>query len=200
MEGGHAVDSKVRRRSRSELLHAAALIVGVVVVILTLGEVGVVVDANVTEPPWAAPLRALDQAVAARDALAASRHWQQAYLSALGSRRWEGMLAVGDAALAVAAIDDARGRGAAHARRAYLVALTRARQALDTEGVLRVAQAFLRLGDRAVAGHSLDIARGLLAVKPDPPVAARWRALADAIGEPTVAAEGSFPNGPFIER
>jgi hypothetical protein len=88
----------------------------------------------------------------------AVRVWQDAYGAALESRTWESMIAVGDAFLAIGRVSGAV-RGARHnAREAYLTGLIRARRERSVDGVLRAAEAFRRLDDRAVADHCLRIA------------------------------------------
>ena len=56
-------------------------------------------EKTVIPEPWAFPIRTMDSALTAGDLSAAERAWHEAYVAALGARRWEGMLAVGDAAL-----------------------------------------------------------------------------------------------------
>jgi len=116
------------------------------------------------EAPWLAPLGDMDRALANGDlgAAVAARH--RAHLAALGSRRWEGFVAVGDAALR---LGDASGDPrpmTREARRAYLSALMHARSQGSLEGVLRATGAFARLGDRDMVEQGIriaqDIARG----------------------------------------
>lgn len=190
----------VIRLSRFEIVQAAVLMAAVAGVVLTRVEAAMAAGTSAAEPAWAAPLHTLENAVSAGDAKAAGHAWQQAYLSALGTRRWDGMLAVGDAALQIGAAGGSRSAAVARARKAYLVGLTRARNARSTDGVLRLAQAFFALGDREVAERCLDIARGLLVVRPDPRAAAQLHALAEAMGEPPLRAESWSPTDPFVER
>jgi len=116
------------------------------------------------QPP-AAPERrapavqAVDQALARKDVAAAERAWHEAYLDALASRRWEGMIAVGDAALRMGARPKAR--------QSYLLALERARAAGSAEGAQRVSQAFAALGDHEVARMCLRVAGGLAGTRQD---------------------------------
>src|SRR5262245_23508307 len=49
------------------------------------------------EPPWAEAIRVVDEALAAGDVNVAGRAWSEAYNAAQRSRRWEGLLAAGDA-------------------------------------------------------------------------------------------------------
>jgi hypothetical protein len=73
---------------------------------------------------------------------------------AVAQRRWDRLLSVGD----VAALQET---GRPHARQAYLAALRMAERDRSVEGVVRVAQAFARLGDRDVALQCLRIAARL---------------------------------------
>ncbi|MGH7265845.1 MAG: hypothetical protein ACREMB_13505, partial [Candidatus Rokuibacteriota bacterium] len=74
----------------------------------------------VAEPAYVVHVRAVDQALARRDAAAAARAWQDAYAAALASRGWEGLLAAGDAARRVGQLNGSRVPAAAKARTAYL--------------------------------------------------------------------------------
>jgi len=108
---------------------------------------------------WAPAVQAVDEALSRKDVAAAERAWHEAYLDALASRRWEGMVAVGDAALRMGARPKAR--------QSYLLALQRARGAGSAEGAQRVAQAFEELGDREVAEMCRRIARGRAKTRTD---------------------------------
>ena len=59
------------------------------------------------------------------------------------------------------------------ARDLYLSALFRASGAGSLDGVLRLASAFVELGDDEVVTHSLRIARRLAGANPDPEIRAR---------------------------
>ena len=111
--------------------------------------------------PWASHLREMDDALAQKNVEAAERAWHDAYLAALGSRFWQGMVEVGDASLRIGAVRGFRKISEATARQSYLAALSRARQLGSLEGVLRTAQALAALGDRDVAQQCLRIAEKL---------------------------------------
>jgi hypothetical protein len=106
-------------------------------------------------------LSAVDTAVAAGDRTRAARAWREAYGLALRTRAWDAMAAVGDAALRVDTLAGPDGSGVssfrAEARRAYLIALFRARDAGVSHGVARVAEAFSGLGDDQVAARARAI-------------------------------------------
>jgi hypothetical protein len=116
--------------------------------------------------PWATSLAAVDEALARGDVRGALRAWQPAHGAALGHRRWDGLLEVGEARLrierAAGVVRDGSVRdGKEQARLLYLMALFRARDAGSVDGVLRVATAFATLGDREVAERAVEIAAAL---------------------------------------
>ncbi len=111
--------------------------------------------------PWAAHIREMDEALAKKNLNAALRAWDDAYLAAIGSRFWEGMIEVGDASLRIGAVAGLGKAAQATARRSYLAALFRARQLASLEGVLRTAEAFAALGDDEVVEQCLRIAENL---------------------------------------
>lgn len=139
--------------------------------------------------PWTAPLQRMDEALAAGDIRLAERAWHDAYGQALGSRRWEGMVEAGDAALRICAVAKAEGLAAPTARQAYLIALVRARAQGSVDGVLRTAEAFARLGDGEVVEQALQVARDLGGVHPK--AEARLRGLVDQSPRVSEAAHGS---------
>jgi hypothetical protein len=134
------------------------------------------VPASSIEWPWTAPIRRVDDALATKNTAEALRALHQAHVLALGSRRWDGMVAVGDAARRIGQSVRAPRLYDARARHAYLVAFFRARHERSLEGVVRVGEAFSALGDLDVVEQCLHVARDLLARHPDE--AARVRVLA----------------------
>ena len=115
------------------------------------------------EAPWTIHLRKAEEALAGKNVRAAEQSWQEAYRAALSSKRWEGMVAVGDASRRIAEVAGSREASAPRARRLLLTALERARQEKSVDGVLRVAEAFDTLGDREMVNESVRIAEGLAA-------------------------------------
>ena len=113
--------------------------------------------------PWLVHIWQVDAALAKHDVSAAERAWHDAYGAALGSRRWEGMVQVGDAALRIGELAGSRKASEARARWTYRAALFRARQEGSVDGVLRVAEAFSALGDREVVAQCLRTAERLAA-------------------------------------
>ena len=135
-----------------------------------------------------AHLTAVDGALARHDAATAAVELQAAYQAALAGRRWQGMIAYGDAARRVAEVTRDRQLGLEQARRAYLLALYRARAEGSVDGALAAAQSFMQLGDREVAIGCLSVARRLARTSAD---RARVRALTarlDARSEAPVTA------------
>jgi hypothetical protein len=113
-------------------------------------------------------LTAIDAALAAGDVPAALRAWHEAYGAMMESRRWEGFAEAGDAYLRIARASGSPSGGVARARDLYLSALFRASGAGSLDGVLRLASAFVELGDDEVVTHSLRIARRLASADPRP--------------------------------
>jgi hypothetical protein len=142
----------------------------------------------VADAALSAHLSAVDDALARHDIAAASRELQAAYQAALASRRWQGMVAYGDTALRVAEASGTRQHGVEQARRAYLLALYRARSERSVDGALAATYSFVLLGDRDVAQGCLSIARRLARTAED---RARVRALTARL-EDRLAATPTF--------
>jgi hypothetical protein len=135
------------------------------------------------DSPLDARLEQVDGALARGDGTAAARARHEAYVHALGTARWEDMLAAGSASLRVGEAAGTPGAGRAEAREAYLAALNRARASGSTDGVLRVAEAFAALGDRSVAEQCLVIAARLAGESRDGEVVERVRAASERLEE-----------------
>lgn len=126
--------------------------------------------------PWAAHIHAVDDALAKGNVAAAARAWRQAYIVALGSRRWEGLVEVARADLRLGAASGSRRESERRARALYLSALFRARQEGSVDGVLRAAEGFAALGDREVVEQSIRLAERLAAKAADHQAPDRVRA------------------------
>jgi hypothetical protein len=107
---------------------------------------------------WDHYIQAMDDALTRGDFYAADLARQTAYLLALGSRRWEPMVAVGAAYLRFADSPGARPTLRLEARRIYRSALVRAGEQDSIEGVLRVSEALAALGDTQGAREGLAMA------------------------------------------
>ncbi len=121
--------------------------------------------------PWADQLVALEEALAANDVKTARWAFQEAYRLALGSRRWEAMADVGDAALRIG--------NPTKARIAYLTTAVRARAANSSVGALRAAEGFAGLGDNEAVDRWIAVARDLAG--PDPRAWARVNAVVERV-------------------
>ena len=118
-----------------------------------------------TAPTLAERIGAVDRALARKDMSAAVYAWGDAYSLALGARRWDAMVEVGDAAVRIDALADSPPGYLigfrAEARQAYLRALFLARHARSEDGIERVARAFAALGDTDMAArvHTITVTR-----------------------------------------
>ena len=121
------------------------------------------------EPAWSQRVVLVDQALAEGNLSRAIYEWREAYHAAIGSRRWDALVAVGDAAVRIDVTGGLATRFRAEARHAYLEALFRARGQGSAEGVLRAANAFERLGDREAAAQAWHTARQIAGRDPRAP-------------------------------
>jgi hypothetical protein len=147
-----------------------------------------IVEAMGAEVPWADYIAAVDQAVAARDARATTQALGRAYNAALGSRRWEGLLVVGDAAVRAGRALDMPEPALRQARRAYMTGLLRARDVNAIDGVLRACQAFAAIGDASVVAQCLRIAEDLAISSRDSRILADVRAATARLTDHSFAA------------
>ncbi len=154
---GNAMDAETLRRI---VLYFVMAVVAVLAALeVTLARVG---DPSAKqESPWISPLRDMDAALARGDFSAATTARHKADLAVLASPCWEGFLAVGDGALRLGEAGQERRAMEPEARRAYLSAMVRARNARSLEGAFRITEAFARLGDRDMVEQGVRIAREL---------------------------------------
>ncbi|HKB24015.1 MAG TPA: hypothetical protein VKG64_03090 [Methylomirabilota bacterium] len=110
---------------------------------------------------WTAHLHVLDDALARGDISAAVHAWHDANAAALASRRWDALVEVGDAFLEIGRATGTPSAAKPNARLAYLAALGRANAEKSVDGVLRVAEAFEKLGDHEVSRQCLKLAERL---------------------------------------
>lgn len=139
--------------------------------------------------PWVSPIQKVDTALSRKEFSAALRASQEAYAAAVASRRWEGLIAAGDAYRRVGEATELHKSFDAKAREAYRSALFRARQQGSVEGALRAAEAFLTLGDSEVVAQCVRIAERLAGT--DPEARADVRAFAARLGDPSLTVEQS---------
>jgi hypothetical protein len=139
-------------------------------------------------PPWSEHIDRMNEALRRREVPVAVRAWRDAYAAAFASRKWEGMLAVGQAYLRIGDIAQSRQAFVPKAREAYLSALFRARQGGSPDGVLRVAAAFEALGDREMVQQCVAIAETLAGAGRE----GHWRARAMTPAAPWPSASPGF--------
>jgi hypothetical protein len=180
------------KQARIAVLIAVAMTAIALAVLEVLA--GEIETAGATPPPWASHLRRVDEALQRNHVGVAARAWHDAYVAALGSRRWEGMVAVGDAALRVGEVGGSRLAAGAQARQAYLGALFRAREDWALDGLLHVATAFAALGDTAMAIHCLRLAERM--AMSDAVNAHRIRTHKARLGQPSLAQREASIAGP----
>jgi hypothetical protein len=161
-----------------------ALVVAVMIalVLLALAE-GTAVASSATAS-WADQIRAVDDAIAAGNVRAAARALASAYGAALRSGGWDGLLAVGDATLRLGTMSGARRAAEPDARRAYLTAMYRARQAGSLAGVLRTCTAFDTMGEAPLVVQCLGAAQQ---VARTPEEAARVASFSRRFDDPSMA-------------
>lgn len=131
--------------------------------------------------PWSPHVRRMEQALAQKNVSDAELAWHDAYATTLAGRRWEGLIAVGDAALRIGEVMGARPGRQAKARWLYLAALFQARERGSLDGVLRTAQAFAALGDREMADQAIRIATDLAVRSREAEASIRVRAFAERL-------------------
>jgi len=126
-------------------------------------------------------VRAMDEALAKGDLRTALRAREDARLTALASTGWDGLVTLGDATLRLGLQSGLQSAMEPAARRAYLFALYRARRQESLEGVVRVTEAFVAMGDREMAKKACGIAGRLAASAREPATQERIRALQNRI-------------------
>jgi hypothetical protein len=141
--------------------------------------------------PWNEYIQAMDDALARGDFYAADLARRTAQLMAQGSRRWDALVAVGDADLRFATFPGASPTLRAEARRSYRSALMHAREQGSIEGVLRVSEALAAVGDKEQAREGLAMVLAMAAASHGPYDAARVEALTERLDHETSSHEDS---------
>ncbi|MBI4610122.1 MAG: hypothetical protein HY726_14070 [Candidatus Rokubacteria bacterium] len=141
------------------------------------------------DAPWTASVRKVEEALVQNNVSAAEEAWLDAFVAALRSHRWEGLVEVGDAYLRLGKLAGFHEVATMKARRIYSAALFRARQQGSLDGVLRAAEAAAALGDREAAQQGVRIAEGLAAQARDPLARDRVRAVEERLTVPVAGAE-----------
>jgi len=151
---------------------------------LLAGNVGALAD---PDGPWSPAILQADAALARKEYSAALRAANDAYSSALGSTRWDGMVSAGDLYRRIGDHTGLRRSFDAKAKEAYQKAFFRARQQASVEGVLRSLEGYAALGDVQMVGVGLRVAERLAAR--DPEALADVRAFRSRIDEPNATTE-----------
>jgi hypothetical protein len=138
-------------------------------------------SADARDPERLAALTAMDEALARHDFAAAAQAWREARQLALHSRGWRAPAEAAEAELRLAAATDRVQESKPSAREMLLVALFRARAERATDGALRVAEAFARLGDRDAAQLALRLAENVATHHGDSADHARVRVVGERI-------------------
>ena len=112
---------------------------------------------------WQVALGVIDEALLLGDTAEAAARWREAYGMAIRSGGWSQLVEVGDAALRIGDTSALQPSAAGAARQSYLTALYRARAQRSSDGIGRVCEAFLLLGDRDVAERCGRLAAQLTA-------------------------------------
>jgi hypothetical protein len=162
--------------NRGSIAIAVALIVSAIVVTAAV-EAMAVRATMVGNTPWYVHLANADAALDAGRAAAASHHWRDAYVAAMASRRSQGLVEVGAFYRRLGARGGFEAAAVTRARECYLTGLLRARAEHSIDGVLQATEAFLELGDDAMVGRGLQIAREVATRDPDPRAQERVRIL-----------------------
>jgi hypothetical protein len=142
---------------------------------------GAIMKPQSGEAPWAPAIRVIDEALVRGDMITALRTWSEAYGEAQRSRRWERLMAMGDARLRIIRAPGPQRAAEAKAREVYLAALFHARQEGSLDGVLRAAEAFEALGDTQVAEQALRMAEAMAGPDAGPAVQARLAVLREGL-------------------
>ena len=140
---------------------------GAVVVALVLGATSVLgLDHRVfvqrdSTAAWVQRIALVDGAIERSDLSRAIYEWREAYGAAVRSGRSEGLIAVGDRAIRLAELSSGSGYFRTEARYIYMHAAFRARAERSRDTILRIVDAFEKLGDAERAGLVRRLAENL---------------------------------------
>src|SRR5262245_38427594 len=141
--------------------------------------------------PWVRAIHTMDEALAKGDVRGALRAREDARLAALSSDGWEGLVLVGDATLRLAQNSGLRIAMEPAARRVYVFALHRAHRQESFDGVVRVTEALVMLGDHDMARKGCRIARALAASAGARDAQERVRVLEDRLASLATSVPGA---------
>ena len=135
---------------------------------------------------WLDAQHQADRAIAAGRFGDAVRAWHEAYAEAPASRQWLAMAEVGDLSIRIGDATGSQTAARARARECYFSALLRARRDGALDGVLRIAEAFARLGEREVAQQAIDVGAAL-AERRSPDARARYELSTERLRMPPLS-------------
>ena len=104
-------------------------------------------------PGWVQRIARVDEALGRSDLNRAVYEWREAYGAAVRTKRSEGLVAIGDRAIRIAALAGGSGYFVNEARYIYVHAALRARAERSREAILGIAETFEKLGDPERAGQ-----------------------------------------------
>jgi hypothetical protein len=160
---------------------APVLLVGIMLVVAVALAAGGAKRGDPSAAPWDEYILAMDDALARDDFYAADLARRTAHLMATGSRRWDALVAVGDANLRFVTFPGASPTLRSEARGIYRSARLRAHEQGSIEGVLRVSEAFAAVGDKEEAREGLAMALAMAAAGHGSYDAARVEALTERL-------------------
>ena len=146
-------------------------------------------------PAWQSALDTMDRSLAVGNISGAEMAWRNAYGHAIRSRQWEALAAAGDGSVRIGDHVLVKQPYRARAAEAWRSALFLARARHSVDGVLRVAEAFGRLGDLDGLTQVLRIADALAAT--DATGDARRRVL-EVRNRLTPVAPAAAPTDPIL--
>jgi hypothetical protein len=109
-------------------------------------------------PAWVQRIALVDEALGRSDLSRAIYQWREAYGAAVRSGRSDGLIAVGDRAVRLAALAGGSGYFLTEAKYVYVHAALRARAERSRDTILGIAEVFEQLGDPERAGQVRRIA------------------------------------------
>jgi hypothetical protein len=166
---------------------------GRLAVLLILGIISGTARAQAGEDttPWAPGIRRAEEALTRREFSAALRAANEAHEAATRTTGWEGLVEVAGTYRHIGEVTGLRQSFDTKAREIYGRGLFRARQQGSVEGVLRVAEGYLTLGDITAATQCVRVAERLAGR--DPEARADVRAFAARLADAGTAATAARP-------
>src|SRR5262245_44978143 len=158
--------------------------------VLGLGLAGNVAALATPDAPWGPAAQQVDSALTRKEYSAALRAANDAYSLALGTTRWDGMVAAGDLYRRIGEATGLKRSFDTKAREAYQKAFFRARQQASVEGILRATEGYAALGDAQMVGLGLRVAERLAAG--DPEAQADIRTFRARLGDATTIPAGEL--------